>query len=163
MDRATPGLEPGRWTRLIGQGEFAAVVREAEQRGLDTVFASAPAAELTALADAARYLRRSELARQALLGLRARFAGTARAREAAFFLGRLAEQLPSSSAAAIAWYDTYLAESARGPYAGEALGRQLALLARSDPARARELARAYLERFPHGAQAELARSLSGQP
>ena len=45
----------------------------------------------------------------------------------------------------------------------EALGRQLALLARSDTARARELARAYLERFPHGAQAELARSLSGQP
>jgi len=162
-ERAEAGLAPGHWARLIGQGEFARVVREAEQRGLDVVFASASAADLTALADAARYLRRNDLARQALLGLRARFPGTPRARDAAFFLGRLAEQLPSSPSAAVAWYETYLAEAARGPYAGEALGREIALLARTDRVRARQVARAYLERFPHGPQSELARSLVAEP
>lgn len=163
VDRAEVGPAPGHWARLIGRGDFARVVREAEHHGLDAVFASAPAAELTALADAARYLRRNGLARQALLGLRARFPDTARASEAAFFLGRLAEQPPSSTSAAVAWYETYLAEAARGPYAGEALGREMALLARTDRARAREAARAYLERFPTGPQSELARVLLSEP
>jgi len=35
----------------------------------------------------------------------------------------------------------------------------MTLLARSDPGRAHKVARVYLERFPHGPQAELARSL----
>jgi hypothetical protein len=151
-------LSPGRWAGLIARGDFDAVVREAESRGLDEVFASASAAELTSLADAARYVRRNDLARQALLGLRARFPGSARASDAAFFLGRLAEQLPSS-AAAVAWYETYREESVRGPYEGEALGREMALLAHADRARARNVATAYLERFPHGTQSDLARSL----
>jgi transmembrane sensor len=163
VDRTEAGFKTGRWGRLIGQGEFAAVVREAERQGLDVVLANVPAADLTALADAARYLRRNDLARQALFGLRARFPGTARASDAAFFLGRLAEHLPSSTSAAIAWYETYLTEAARGPYAGEALGREITLLARTDRARARQVARNYLERFPGGTQAELARSLLGQP
>jgi len=163
VDRAEVGPAPGHWARLIGQGDFARVVREAERNGLDAVFASAPAAELTALADAARYLRRNDLARQALLGLRARFPGTARASDAAFFLGRLAEEPPSSTGAAVAWYETYLAEAARGPYAGEALGREMALLARTDRVRARQAARAYLERFPNGPQSELARVLLSEP
>jgi transmembrane sensor len=163
LDRSEGGVDPDRWARLIGQGEFTSVVREAELRGIDVVLASAPAAELMALSDAARYIRRSDLARQALLALRARFPGSVRASEAAFFLGRLAEQLPSSTSAAVAWYETYLAEVARGPYAGEALGRQIALLARRDPARARKVAQSYVDAFPHGPQAELARSLLRGP
>ena len=94
-----------------------------------------------------------------LLSLRARFPGTTRAGDAAFFLGRLAELPPSSSGAAVAWYETYLRESARGPYGGEALGREIALLAHTDRARAQKAAQFYLERFPHGTQAELAKSL----
>jgi hypothetical protein len=151
--------DPSAWASLIAQGDFAGVVKDAERRGLDVTLASASPAELTLLADAARYTRRSDLARQALLGLRARFPGTARASDAAFFLGRLAETPASSSGAAVAWYETYLRESARGPYAGEALGREIALLARSDRARASDAAQIYLERFPHGTQAELAKSL----
>jgi len=150
---------PVGWSSLIAQGDFAGVVKDAERRGLDVTLAAASAAELTALADAARYTKQTDLARQALLGLRARFAGTARASDAAFFLGRLAESPSSSSGAAVTWYETYLRESARGPYAGEALGREMALLARTDRARARRSAQIYLERFPHGSQAELARSL----
>jgi TolA-binding protein len=101
----------------------------------------------------------NDLARQALFGLRARYPGTARASDAAFFLGRLAETPSSSSGAAVTWYETYLRESVQGPYAGEALGREIALLARTDRARAQKVAQLYLERFPHGTQAELAKSL----
>jgi hypothetical protein len=147
------------------------VVKDAERRGLDATLASASAAELTSLADAARYTRHNDLARQALLGLRARFPGTVRASDAAFFLGRLAEQPSSSSpsspssspgsasGAALSWYETYLRESEHGPYAGEALGREIAMFARTDRARAQKAAQIYLERFPHGTQAELAKSL----
>jgi hypothetical protein len=157
-ERVEGTLEPAHWGRLIARGEFAAVVNDAERRGLDATLAGASAAELTSLADAARYIRRTDLARQALLGLRARFPGTTHASDAAFFLGRLAESPPVSASAAVAWYETYLSESGRGPYAGEALGREIALLARRDPARAQKAARTYLARFPHGTQAELAKS-----
>jgi TolA-binding protein len=159
VEHSETGPEAGRWARLIANGEFAAVVTEAEARGIDATLASAPAADLTSLADAARYIRRNDLARQALLGVRARFPGTARASDAAFFLGRLAESPSSASGAALAWYETYLTESGTGPYAGEAMGREIVVLARTDRARARKVAQAYLERFPRGTQAELARSL----
>jgi hypothetical protein len=147
------------WARLIAQGDFTAVVQDAERRGLDVLLAGASAAELSSLADAARYTKRNDLARRALLGLRARFSGTMRASDAAFFLGRLAELPPTSSGAAVTWYETYLRESAHGPYAGEALGREIALLARTDRARARLASQVYLQRFPSGTQAELAKSL----
>jgi hypothetical protein len=158
-DQSWTPPESMAWSSLIAQGDFAGVVKDAERRGLDVTLASASAAELTSLADAARYTRNTDLARQALLGLRARFPGTARAGDAAFFLGRLAETPASSSSAAVTWYETYLRESARGPYAGEALGREIALLARTDRVRASRAAQLYLERFPHGTQAELAKSL----
>jgi hypothetical protein len=158
-ERTSAASEQVVWATLIAQGDFAGVVKDAERRGLDATLASSSAAELTSLADAARYTKHNDLARQALLGLRARFPGTARASDAAFFLGRLAEQPSAASSAAVAWYETYLRESERGPYAGEALGREIALLARTDRVRAQGAARTYLEHFPHGTQAELAKSL----
>jgi hypothetical protein len=159
VEHTEASTESGHWAKLIARGDFAAVVKDAETRGLNVTLAGASAADLTSLADAARYTRRSDVARQALLGLRTRFPGTARASDAAFFLGRLAEMPPSAASAALAWYETYLGESGRGPYAGEALGREIALLARTDRVRARKAAKTYLERFPHGTQAELAKSL----
>jgi TolA-binding protein len=148
------------WANLIARGEFAAVVKDAEDRGLDVALARVSAAELTSLADAARYTRRYDLARQALLRVRDRFPGSNRSSDAAFFLGRLAESGASSSPkTALTWYETYLRESAQGPYAGEALGRQIALFSQSDRPRARAASRQYLERFPRGSHADLARSL----
>ena len=158
-DRASANPEPMAWANLIAQGDFAGVVKDAERRGLDLTLTSASAADLTSLADAARYTRHNHLARQALLGVRARFPGTPRASDAAFFLGRLAEQPSSAAGAALDWYETYLREAEKGPYAGEALGREIAVLARTDRARAQKAAQIYLERFPHGTQAELAKSL----
>jgi hypothetical protein len=146
------------WARLIARGQFAAVVDDAEARGLDATLAAGSAAELTALADAARYTRRHDVARRALLRIRERFPDSPRSRDAAFFLGRLAEAASPSPRAALDWYEAYLREAGQGPYAGEALAREITLSAEVDPARARSAARRYLERFPHGTQAELARS-----
>jgi hypothetical protein len=159
-ERVADGQADPAWSKLIARGEFAAVVRDAEARGLPATLARASAAELTSLADAARYIRRDDVARQALLRVRERYAGTSHSSDAAFFLGRLAESDPSASATrALRWYETYLREAAQGPYAGEALGREIALCLPSDRERASRIARQYLERFPHGSQADLARSL----
>ena len=151
------------WSDLIAKGDFPGVVQDAEKCGLDVTLARGSALDLITLADAARYTRKYETARQALLALRARFAGSERAKDAAFFLGRLSEVGPASSDAALTWYDTYLAEADRGPYASEALGRKLTLLVREDPERAHKVAHSYLQRFPQGNQAELARSVVQAP
>ena len=150
---------PVTWCELVAHGRFAAVVADAQQRGLGVVIAQATAVELASLADAARYTKRPDLARQVLLAIRARFAGSDHARDASFFLGRLAEATVGQPGAALAWYDTYLGEAPRGLYASEALGREMTLLAHGAPERARTIARTYLERFPRGPQADLARSL----
>jgi hypothetical protein len=73
VDRSWTPPEAMAWASLIAQGDFAGVVKDAERRGLDVTLASASAAELTSLADAARYTRHNDLARQALLGLRGSF------------------------------------------------------------------------------------------
>jgi TolA-binding protein len=161
-DEALVG-HPVPWSDLIARGDFSAIVQDAERRGMDVTLAQGSALDLITLADAARYTRKHETARQALLALRARFAGSDRAKDAAFFLGRLSEVGAASSDAALTWYDTYLAEAGRGPFSSEALGRKLTLLVRTDQELARKVARTYLQRFPKGNQAELARSVVELP
>ena len=158
---AIPTGEPGlvAWSKLLAKGDFADVIADAERRGIDNTIAQASASDLSALADAARYTKRNDLARQVLLAMRSRFVGADHARDASFFLGRLAEAGPDRSASALDWYETYLREAPRGLYASEALGREMALLAPNAPDRARKVAGQYLARFPHGPQSELARSL----
>ena len=158
---AMPASEPApvAWSKLLAKGDFTSVITEAERRGIGATIAQASAADLSSLADAARYTKRYDLARQVLLAMRSRFAGAEHARDASFFLGRLAEAVPDRSESALGWYETYLREAPRGLYASEALGREMALLAQSSPERARKVAGQYLARFPQGPQAELARSL----
>jgi hypothetical protein len=142
----------------LARGDFAGVIAEAEARGLDRALDGSPLADLAALADAARYAGRGELARRALLAERARFPGSAEARSAAFLLGRMDEA--GSPAAAIAWYDRYLVEAPDGSLAAEALGRKMvATKASAGPAAARPIAEIYLRRFPRGAFAQAASAL----
>ena len=49
------------------------MLREAEEKGLEATLSNGPLADLAALADAARYMRRNDVARQALVAERARF------------------------------------------------------------------------------------------
>ncbi|HEY7374275.1 MAG TPA: FecR family protein [Polyangia bacterium] len=159
---APAGATETSWSKLIAQGDFQGVLADAEQRGLARTLESGSAADLNALADAARYVRRSDVARRTLLAERDRFPRSANAREAAFFLGGLDEDESGAGAAksALEWYAHYLADSPRGTYAPQALGRQMILVHKlRGAAAAHPLATEYLARFPRGPYADSAKKL----
>jgi hypothetical protein len=171
VTRDRPGLAPATdckssssdWNALVARGEFGAIVQQTERRGVDRCLTTLGSGDLAALADAARYARRDELARRTLLTQRRRFSSTAAARDAAFLLGRL-EETAQRPLSAIAWFDTYLGESPSGTYASDALGRKMVLVQRvRGDATARPLAAQYLARFPDGAYAATARWLTQAP
>ena len=154
---ARGAAEPHAWTRQVAQGHFAAVIEEAEQRGLDRILSGGSLEELAALADAARYSGRNAIAKRVLLAERQRFASSGPARDAAFFLGRIAED---SGSGAVEWYERYVQESPRGPYASQAFGRKMMLLYKQRGAEAaKPVAAEYLSRFPNGPYAAAARKL----
>ncbi|HXI58486.1 MAG TPA: FecR family protein [Polyangia bacterium] len=161
--RSPRGGDGRAWPRRIAAGEYALVLREAEDRGLNAVLAGVSVTDLAALADAARYLHRSDVARRALLVERSRFPRSQEARAAAFLLARIIEE-DGDPTAAVDGYGRYLNESPRGPFAQEALGRQVALLwKRGERATALPLARTYLRRFPRGPYAPIARDIADGP
>ncbi|WP_437999847.1 FecR domain-containing protein [Sorangium sp. So ce185] len=162
--RAEAAAAPKRdWAGQLAAGQLDAIVGEAQRRGLDQTLAESSSAELSALADAARYTRRGDVARRALLAQRRRFPATQRAREAAFLLGRLAET-QEGGAAALPWFETYLKEAPQGAYASEALGRKMEIVRRlHGDAQAEIVAREYLRRFPGGTYAQAARTLARTP
>jgi hypothetical protein len=167
--REAPPARPHRarhaeasWSSLVSAGQFTRVLDAAQARGLEVVYQRATLADLEALADAARYAQRANVARDALLALRARFAKTKPARQAAFLLGRLVED--ESAASALEWYDRYLAEEPRGVHASQALGRRMLILYRKgDTDQAASTAREYLVRFPSGPHAASARKIVTGP
>jgi FecR protein len=148
------------WSKLVAAGEFSRVVREAEaDPGRAT--SSRPLSDLRALGDAARYEGNAALANRAYLAVRERFSSSAEARAAAFLLGRVAEEQLHASADAIRWYDAYMQEAAGGPFAGDALGRKMSLVAASQGREtARPFAAAYLKGYPRGPYATVARDLA---
>lgn len=149
------------WAAQLSRGEFEAVVAAAERRGIERTLDEAPGEDLAALADAARYARRTQLAERALLAELRRFPRSA-GRDAAFFLGGLAEERTGATgaSAALDWYDRYLRQSPGGNYASQALGRKMAMEERLGRREAtRDVASDYLARFPSGPYAERARAL----
>jgi hypothetical protein len=151
------------WVNELAAGNFAVILQQAEQRGLDAALAEVSSAELAALADAARYSRRDEVARRALLAQRRRFPRSARANDAAFLLGRL-EEATQQPEAALTWYSRCLDESPHGTYVSEALGRKMTLVQRvHGAAPAVPIAEEYLRRFGSGTYAAAARALIRAP
>ncbi|WP_437290586.1 FecR domain-containing protein [Sorangium sp. So ce406] len=147
------------WAKRVAAGDFGSVLAEAEQRGLGGVLERGSLDDLVALADAARYARRGDVAQRALTATRKRFPGTSHGKAAAFLLGRMVDD-GGSPGAAVPWYDTYLAESPGGPFAAEALGRKMVAVERTGGrAAARPTAELYLKRHPRGAHASVARDL----
>jgi hypothetical protein len=162
LERRDPtAIAPTNWSRLVAQGDFERVLAAAQKRGIDNVLSTGNQTELAALADAARYARKTQLARRALLAERKRFPGAAAARGAAFFLGGIEAD---GSSAALGWYETYLAESPTGPYAAQALGRRMMIVHRRDGiAASAGLAREYLKRFAQGPYASAAHKILERP
>ncbi|HEY1537473.1 MAG TPA: FecR domain-containing protein [Polyangiaceae bacterium] len=151
------------WAVRVASGDYRSVLREAEEKGLEATLSNGPLADLAALADAARYLRRNEVARQALVAERARFPHSSEAHAAAFLLARLVEEQGDVLGAA-SGYDLYLRESPRGSFAQEAMGRELVLLrGRGDRTAALPIAERYLREFPLGPYTHIARDIVGAP
>jgi hypothetical protein len=148
------------WSDLVGRGEFAAVVSAAQVMGIDTCLASCSAAEVRALADAARYTERSDLAEKSLLALRQRFSSSRDSNAAAFLLGRT-EESRGLTGPAEHWYDVYLNESPNGEFAADALaGRMRTVSHLRGPEAAKPLALEYLRRYPDGVHAAAARKIA---
>ena len=151
------------WTSELAAGHFAVVLQRADQRGLEVSLAEASSEDLAALADAARYSRRDDVARRALVAQRRRFAKSPRASDAAFLLGRL-EETAQHLELALDWYERYLDESTSGIYASEALGRKMTVVRRLYGApRAQHIAEEYRRRFEGGTYAAAARALTRAP
>lgn len=110
------------WSRLIAEGKFTRVVDEAKAGGTDHCWAACSAADLTALADAARYTGQNRLSEAALEALRQRFG--AQGGRSAYMLGRLAES-EGRSTEARRWYETSLSEAPNGSFANEALAGKM--------------------------------------
>ncbi len=161
---APPVRAPKRdWAASVAAGNFGQVVEDAERWGIGACLAGASSSELALLADAARYTQKNDLSKQALLAQRQRFAGSHRAADAAFLLGRLAES-QGGTAQAVSWYDSYLVAASSGPYVSEALGRKMILTEKmSGREAAARVAREYLLRFPRGAYARAAGELLQAP
>jgi hypothetical protein len=155
---ARPEVRQTPWSERVARGKFNEVVGEAEARGVPSCLTGCSVAELRALADAARYIGKSDLAERALTAIRQRFPGP-QGSEAAFLLGRLHEKrgtLPT----ALSFYDSYLREAPAGAFAAEALaGKLRAVRASQGQAAAQPLAREYLRRFPKGVHVSTAREI----
>jgi TolA-binding protein len=163
IESHVPGTER-RWKEALANGQWDRILADVEREGLDATLKTASSDELFALADAARYRRRADLARAALLAQRRRYPTSARSLDAAFMLGRAEEQRESGRASAVRWYDEYLASAPSGTYAAEALGRKMMLSNElGGPASARKIAVEYLRRFPEGSYAGAARALLRGP
>ena len=153
-----------RWAAELARGFWDGILADVDRDGVDATLENASSDDLFALADAARYRRRTDLARAALLAERRRFPRSPRAPDAIFLLGRVEELRAQGAAQAIAWYDEYLAQAPAGAYAAEALGRKMVLTdARAGRATARPIADEYLHRFPGGSYAGAARALQRAP
>jgi hypothetical protein len=173
LDRATSYSE-GRsaarsdsfegWAAKLAAGKTAAVVADAERRGLARVLDSSSSEDLAALADASRFEKRDDLARRVLLSQRRRFPRSLRAREASFLLGRLDDATDDGAESALGWYDQYLDEAPGGAYVSEALGRKMMDLERMRRrAEAVAVAADYLRRFPSGIYLHAAQALVHAP
>lgn len=152
-----------RWADELASGHWDRILEDVERTGLDASLNKASSEDLFALADAARYRRRPDLARAALLAERRRFPDAPRALDALFLLGRV-EESRGGAARAITWYDEYLLRAPTGSYAAEALGRKMTVTNEvSGSAMAQPIAEEYLRRFPKGSYAGSARALLRVP
>jgi TolA-binding protein len=153
-----------RWADELVSGHWDRILEDVERAGVAATLDKATSEDLFALANAARYRRRTDLARAALLTERRRFPGSPRSLDATFLLGRVEESRERGMARAIEWYDEYLARAPTGAYAAEALGRKMTLANEfGGSTEARPIAEEYLRRFPKGSYAGSARALRRVP
>lgn len=117
----------------------------------------ASAEELWKIADSARLSGNAAAARRALMRLRSDHGVRG---HTAFLLGRIAADQSGQPREAIKWFETYLSEAPGGSLVEQALGRLVELNHGLHAAAARKYARQYLQRYPNGGHAVLARRVA---
>ena len=146
------------WRSLAKDGKHAEAVAAAEAQGFGGILESASAADLLELARAARYAKSTKRAKQALSAVRERFPKSGSAARAAYALGRVAFDYERDYGSAAKWFAKYLDEQPSGALAREALGRLVESQHRSGArAAANESGQRYLDRYPDGPHADIAR------
>jgi TolA-binding protein len=171
MDSASadaPGLAPkgakpvvlGSWKRLALDQQYTEALAAAEADGFDATCRAASAADLLLLGNSARFAGSPARAERAFRFARSRFAGTHEASMASFFLGRIAYDQRGNPGEAAHWFQSYLREEPAGGLAREAAGRLIeAERARGDSAATLAAAQSYLQKYPSGPHADLARGV----
>ena len=148
------------WRRLAALGKHEAAWESVQGLGFERIRGGASAADLTLLANLARYSGEPAQARTALGDVRRRFPQSSEATHAAFLLGRLAADQEQAPAEGARWFSTYLNERPGGPFAAEALGRLLdCQIKAGQRSQARTTAQSYLERYPAGSYSGLAQQV----
>jgi len=151
--------ERSTWLELATAGKYGEALAAAEDEGFGKICDRAALSELVTLAQAARFARNRARSLQALQAARTRFAGDPQAEVATFLLGRLALEGRDYLAAERHFRD-YLARNPRGPLAVEVHGRLLETLEDGGHhERAQSEATRYLEQFPHGSYATMAKKI----
>jgi hypothetical protein len=147
------------WSKLLAKGQFEAIVRLAERPERPNCAETCSATDLRVLAEAARYVGRTDLAENTLLALRRRFPDHPESSKAAFLLARLYEARADRGRAET-WYRTYLAERPQSALAADALAGQMRVVKRArGPKAAEPLAREYLRKYPDGVHAAAAQQI----
>lgn len=147
------------WSKMLAKGQFEAIVRLAESPSHPNCIETCAATDLRVLAEAARYVGRTDLAESSLMALRRRFFGNSEAKKAAFLLARLYEARADRGRAEI-WYQTYQSESPTSELAADALAGQMRVVRRARGTKAAEpLAQEYLRRYPGGVHAAAAQQI----
>jgi transmembrane sensor len=157
--RRAPKEERSNWLELATAGRYGEALAAAESEGFGKICDRAALSELVALAQAARFAKNRARAQQALQAARTRFAADPEAEVATFLLGRLALE-GHDYAAAQRHFRDYLARNPRGSLAAEVHGRLLETLedgGHHDSARSE--ATRYLEQFPDGSYATMAKKI----
>ncbi|MBI5526753.1 MAG: FecR domain-containing protein [Deltaproteobacteria bacterium] len=156
---AAPTPPPKPWVALYKQGKYAEAIKDASAEGFETLVGTVGVEDLWVLAESARYSRDAERSRIALNAIRLRFPESGEAKTAAFLLGRVTMESDGRPDEAARWFKVYRTELPGGPLDEEAAGRLIdALVKAQKTAEARAAAREYLNRYPNGIFAELARS-----
>jgi transmembrane sensor len=157
--RAAPREERSTWLELATAGKYGEALAAAEDEGFAKICDRAALSELVTLAQAARFAKNIARSRQALQAARTRFAVDPQAEVATFLLGRLALEGRDYVAAERHFRD-YLVRNPRGPLAAEVHGRLLETLedgGHHESARSESMR--YLEQFPHGSYATMAKKI----
>ena len=149
------------WLERYEDQDYPRAMAAAEKVGISKLIRTSDLEDLWRLVDVARKTQRYEVAKQALLACRKRFAGTNQAEISAFILGKIYYEDTPDLDRAVGWFSTYLKENPTGRLAEGAQARMMSAFDRMGKRdAARRAASRYLKDYPNGEFSDTARDLT---